>query len=107
MSTSPCARIGVYYNVPTTSCVGVCKNGGVETISNSQRNRMCLDADVKPIGRDPMSEGRILVESGAEMTIAGPSEFEKTETSSHSHPIPTMVHVMRQRQSTGGNHTNE
>ena len=35
------------------------------------------DADVKPIVRDPMSEDRILVESGAEMTLAGLSEFEK------------------------------
>ena len=65
----PCGR--------KSSCVGVWKNGGVEIISNSQRNRMCLDADVKPIVRDPMSEDRILVESGAEMTLAGPSEFEK------------------------------
>ena len=62
------------------------------------------DADVKPIVRDPMDDDRILVGSGAEMTPVPhePSEFEKTETSSHSRPISTMVHIMRQRQSTIG-----
>ena len=55
------------------------ENGGVEIISISQRNRMCQDADVKPIVRDPMGDDRILVESGAEMTPVPhePSQFEK------------------------------
>ena len=46
---------------------------------NNQRNRTCQDADVKPIVRDPMDDDRVLVESGAEMTLVPhePSEFEK------------------------------
>ena len=54
-------------------CVGVRKNCGVEIIFNSPRNRMCQDADVKPIVRDPMDDDRILVESEAHEL----SEFEK------------------------------
>ena len=46
----PCGR--------KSSCVGVWKNGGVEIISKSQRNRMCQDAGVKPIVRDPMIDDR-------------------------------------------------
>ena len=30
---------------------------------------MCQDAGVKPIVRDPMNDDKILVESGAEMTL--------------------------------------
>ena len=40
----------------------------LKSLSNSQRNRMCQDADVKPIVRDPMDDDRILFESGAEVT---------------------------------------
>ena len=55
------------------------ENGGVEIISCSQRNHMCQDADVRPIARDATDDGRILVESGAEMTPVPhePCEFEK------------------------------
>ena len=66
----PCGR--------KSSCVGVWKNGGVEIISDSQRNRMCQDADVKPIVRDPMGDDRILVEKGAEMTPV-PHELPEIE----------------------------
>ena len=61
----PCGR--------KSSCVGVRKNGGVEIIFSSQRNRRCQDADTKPIVRDPMDDDRILVESEAHEL----SEFEK------------------------------
>ena len=65
--------------VGKSSCVGVWKNGGAEIIANKRRNRNCPDADVKPIVRDPHDNDRILVESGAEMTLAPhePSEFQK------------------------------
>ena len=55
------------------------KNDGVEIIHNYQRKRACQDADVIPIVRDPMDDDRVLVESGAEMTLVPhePSEFEK------------------------------
>ena len=89
--------------VLNSSCVGVWKNDGVEIIHNNQRKPACQDADVKPIVRDPMDDDRVLVESGAEMTLVPhkpPSS--KTETSSHSHPMSAMVHIMRQRQSTSG-----
>ena len=67
----PCGR--------KSSCVGVWKNDGVKIISKSQRNRMCQDAGVKPIVRDPMNDDKILVESGAEMTPVRhePSQFKK------------------------------
>ena len=60
-------------------CVGVWKNGGAEIIANKQRNRICQDADVKLIVRDPTGDDRIPVVSGAEMTPVPhePSEFEK------------------------------
>ena len=68
---NPCVQNG--------SCVGVWKNDGVEIIHNNQKNRTCQDADVKPIVRDPMGDDRVLVESGAEMTLVAlePSEFVK------------------------------
>ena len=48
-------------------------------MANNQRNRNCQDADVKPIVRDPMDDGRFPVESGGEMTPVPhePSELEK------------------------------
>ena len=48
-----------------------------------------------------MDDDRVLVESGAEMTPVPhePSEFEK-QKHNLTHPISTMVHLMRQRQST-------
>ena len=63
--------------VQNSSCVGVRKNDGVEIIH--ERKRACQDVDVKPVVRDPMDDDRILVESGAEMTLVPhePSEFEK------------------------------
>ena len=87
-----------------SSCVKVRKNDGVEIIHECQRKCACRDVDMKPVVRDPMDDDRVLVESGTEMTPVPhePSEFEKTETQSHSHPISTMVHIMRQRQSTSG-----
>ena len=44
-----------------------------------QRKRASQDVDVKPVVRDPMDDDRVLVESGAEMTLVPhePSEFEK------------------------------
>ena len=87
-----------------SSCDKVQKNDRVEIIHECQRKRVCRDVDVKPVVQDPMDDDRVLVESGTEMTPVPrePSEFEKTETQSHSHPISTMVHIMRQRQSTSG-----
>ena len=51
----------------------------MEIIHNYQRKRACQDADVKPVVRDPIDDDRVLVESGAEMTLVPnePSEFEK------------------------------
>ena len=65
--------------VQNSSRVGVWKDDGVEIIHNNHRNPACQDADVKPIVRDPMDDDRVLVESGAEMTLVPhePSEFEK------------------------------
>ena len=62
-----------------SSCVKVRKNDGVEIIHECQRKRACQDVDVKPVVRDPMDDGRVLVESGTEMTPVPrePSEFEK------------------------------
>ena len=44
-----------------------------------QRKRASQDVDVKPVVRHPMDDDRVLVESGAEMTLVPhePSEFEK------------------------------
>ena len=99
---NPCVQTKKVKNpcVKNSSCVGVRKNDGVEIIDNYQRKRACQDADVKPVVRDPMDpmdDGTVLVESGAEMTPVPhePSEFEKTQTQSHSQPISTMVHLMR------------
>ena len=75
-----------------SSCVKVRKNDGVEIIHECQRKRTCRDVDVKPVVQDLMDDDRVLVESG----------IRKTETQSHSHPISTMVHIMRRRQSTSG-----
>ena len=90
--------------VQNSSCVEVRKNDGVEIIHNFLRKRACQDEDVKPVVRDPMDDDRVLVESRAEMTPVPhePSEFEKQKHNSHSHPISTMVHIIRQRQSTSG-----
>ena len=65
--------------VENSSCVEVRKNDGVEVIHFCQRKRACQDVDVKPVVRDPMDDDRVLVESGAEMTLVPhePSEFEK------------------------------
>ena len=80
-SEKPCVQAEKVQNprVQNSSCVGVWKNDGVEIIHNKQRNLACQDADVKPIVRDPMDDDRVLVESGAEMTLVPhePSEFEK------------------------------
>ena len=86
-----------------SSCVKERKNDGVEIIHECQRKRAFLDVNVKPVVRDPLDDDRVLVESGTEMTPVPhePSEFEK-QKQSHSHPILTMVHIMRQRQSTSG-----
>ena len=91
-----------------SSRVGVWKNGGVEIITNSQRNRMCQDADMKPIVRDPMDDDTILVESGAEMTLVPhePSEFEKLKHHLTHIPFqPWCTSCMRQRHKR--NHTSE
>ena len=80
-SEKPCVQAEKVQNprVQNSSCVGVWKNDGVEIIHNKQRNLACQDADVKPIVRDPMDDDRVLVESGAEMTLVPHelSEFEK------------------------------
>ena len=103
---NPCVQTKKVKNpcVKHSSCVGVTKNDGVEISHECQRKRACRDVVVKPVVRDPMDDDRVHVESGAEMTPVPhePSEFKKTETPSHSHPISTMVHIMRQRQSTSG-----
>ena len=49
--------------------VGVRKNDGVEITTNDSGNRRCHDADVTPIVRDLLDDDRILVESGAEITL--------------------------------------
>ena len=78
---NPCVQTKKVKNpcVKSSSCVGVRKNDEVEIIHNCQRKRACQDADVKPVVRDPMDDDRVLVESGAEMTLVPhePSEFEK------------------------------
>ena len=86
-----------------SSCVEVRKNDGVEFIIGCQRKRACQDVDVNRVVRDSMDDDRVLVESRTDMTLVPhePSEFEK-QKQSHSHPISTMVHIMRQRQSTSG-----
>ena len=86
-----------------SSCVKVRKNDGVEIIHECQRKRACQDVNVKPFVRDPMDDDRVLVESGTEMTPVPhePSSLKNRNTS-HSHPIATMVHIVRQRQSTSG-----
>ena len=93
-----------YVQAEESSSVGVWNNGGAEIIANNQRNRNCQDSDVKLIVRDPLDDDKIPVVSGAQMAPLPhePSEFEKIQTSAHSHPISTMVHIMRQRQSTSG-----
>ena len=90
--------------VQNSSCVGVRKNDGVEISHNCRRKCACQDADVKPVVRDPMDDDRVLVESGAEMTPVPhePSEFERQKHHLTHIPISTMVHIMRQRQSTSG-----
>ena len=78
---NPCVQTKKVKNpcVKNSSCVGVRKNDGVEIIDNCQRKRACQDVDVNPVVRDPMGDDRILVESGAEMTLVPhePSELEK------------------------------
>ena len=61
----------------------------LEKQSSSKRN----DAVVQPVVEDPVEEDRIPAEVGAAMI---PTPCEPSEI-----PIPTMVHIMRQRQSTG------
>ena len=94
-------------SVKNSSCVGVWKNDGVEIIHNNQGNRICQDADLKPIVRDPMDDGRVLVESGAEMTPVPhePSEFEKNIISLTSHFNHCAHHVSNAKHNR--NHTNE
>ena len=78
---NPCVQTKKVKNmcVNNSSCVGVRKNDGVEIIHNYQRKRACQDADAKLEVRDPMDDDRVLVESGAEMTLVPhePSGFEK------------------------------
>ena len=78
---NPCKQTKKVKNpcVQNSSCVEMRKNDGVEIINNCQRKRPCQDVDVKPVVRDPMDDDRVLVESGAEMTLVPhePSEFEK------------------------------
>ena len=78
---APCVQTTKVKNpcVKNSSCVEVRKNDGVEIIHECQRKRACQDVDVKPVVRDPMDDDRVLVESGAEMTLVPhePSEFEK------------------------------
>ena len=68
---SPCVQTKKVKNpcVKNSSCVGVRENDGVEIFHNYQRKRAFQDADVKPIVRDPMDDDRVLVESGADMTL--------------------------------------
>ena len=76
---------------------------------NVRENVPCQDVNVKPFVRDPMDDDRVLVESGTEMTPVPhePSEFEKQKHNLISHPIATMVHIVRQRQRHKRNHTSE
>ena len=78
---NPCVQTRKVKNlcVQNSSCIEVRKNDGVEIIHDCQRKCACLDADVKPVVRDPMDDDEVLVESGAEMTPVPheSSEFEK------------------------------
>ena len=109
-SEKPCvqaeksAKSRAYKTVHVSECGRMLE---LKSFTNNQRNRACHHADVKPIVRDSMDDDRVLVKSsGAEMTLVPhePSEFEKTETSSHSHPMSTMVHHASKHKR---NHTNE
>ena len=103
---NPCKQTKKVKNpcVQNSSCVEVRKNDGVEIVHNCQRKRACQDVDVKPVVRDPMDDDRVLVESGEKMTPVPhePSEFKKQKHNLTHIPSPTMVHIMRQRQSTSG-----
>ena len=78
---NPCVQTMKVKNpcVQNSSCVEVRKNDGVEICHERQRKRACQDVDVKPVVRDPMEDDRVLVESGAEMTLVPhePSELKK------------------------------
>ena len=56
------------YVVTESSSVGF-ENGGAEIIPKNQRNGNSEEADVKPIVLHPTDDDRILVESGAEMSL--------------------------------------
>ena len=73
------------------------ENGGAEIIANNQRNRICQDADAKPIVRVPIDDDRISAESGAGMTLVPhePSEYEKLKHQFTHIPFQPMVHIMR------------
>ena len=62
---------------------------------------------MKPVVRDPMDDDRVLVESGAELTLVPhePSEFEKTEISLTSHLNHGAHHVSKAKHKR--NHTSE
>ena len=82
---NPCVQTRKVKNpcVQNSSCVEVRKNDGVEIIHDCQRKRACQDADVKQVVRDPMDDDRVLVESGAEMTLVQHEPFE-SEKQKHS-----------------------
>ena len=94
--------------VQNSSCVEVRKTDGVEINQNCLRKRACKDADVKLVVRDPLDDDRVLVESGAEMTLVPqePSEFEKQNTISlTSHFNHSVHHASKAKHKR--NHTSE
>ena len=66
----------------------------------------CNDAVVQPVVEDPVEDDRIPAESRSRHDSCTFRDCEN-EARADTHPIPTMAHIMRQRQKRGLNHTSE